>query len=105
LNDKTTTMIVRIVKLTFKQDHVNEFLELFEVAKKKILSFEGCVTLELLRDKNNPNVFFTHSTWEEDEYLQQYRNSPVFRSYWMEVKKMFLTKAEAWSMHSIYKNQ
>ena len=105
LNDKTTNMIIRIVKLTFKQDHVDEFLALFDVAKEKILSFEGCIELELLRDKAEPNVFFTHSVWKADEYLQEYRSSKIFGTYWVEVKKMFMTKAEAWSLNSIYKNQ
>ena len=98
-------MIIRIVKLTFKQDHVDEFLELFDVAKEKILSFEGCIELELLRDQEEPNVFFTYSVWKADEYLQKYRSSKIFGTYWTQVKKMFMTKAVAWSLNSIYKNQ
>ena len=105
LNDKITRMIIRLVKLTFKQNHVDEFLELFDVAKEKILSFEGCIGIELLRDLEHPNVFFTHSVWKTDEHLQEYRSSKIFGKYWVAVKKMFLTKAEAWSTDSIYKIQ
>ena len=98
-------MIIRIVKLTFEQEHVDEFLQLFNAAKEKILSFDGCMQLELLKDIEQPNVFFTHSIWENKECLQNYRNSRIFRSYWKETKKMFASRAEAWSLESLYKNQ
>ena len=50
-------MITRIVKLTFKQEHVDDFLKVFNNSKEKIRSFEGCNHLELLQDINSVNVF------------------------------------------------
>ena len=105
LNEIWDNMIIRIVKLTFKQGHVDEFQQMFDVAKEKILSFDGCMGLELLRDTEQGNVFFTYSMWEAEEYLQEYRGSKIFRCYWEETKKMFLSSAEAWSLESLYKNQ
>jgi hypothetical protein len=98
-------MITRIVKLTFKQKHVNEFLQVFEKSKEKIRSFEGCNYLELMQGKSKGNIFFTYSQWENETYLAQYRNSPLFRETWSKTKKLFAEKAEAWSLNQLHKSE
>ncbi len=50
-------MIIRIVKMTFVPEKVNEFLEIFNSSKQLIRNFAGCSHLELLNDINSPNVF------------------------------------------------
>ena len=85
-------MITRIVKLTFKQEHVNEFFEVFKNSKEKIRSFEGCNHLELLQDINSGNVFFTYSIWVDQNSLEKYRNSPLFKKTWAETKNLFAKK-------------
>ena len=42
-------MIIRIVKMSFIEIHVDEFLENFNLKKEKILNFKGCKLLELYR--------------------------------------------------------
>lgn len=97
-------MITRIVKLTFKQVHVDEFFEVFDNSKEKIRSFEGCNHLELLHDKNSGNVFFTYSRWNDQKCLDKYRNSPLFKKTWAETKKLFAEKAEVWSLDQLHKS-
>ena len=58
-------MIVRMVKMTFRQEEVARFLELFEGWRVKIIAFPGCQHLELLQDKDDPRVFFTYSIWRD----------------------------------------
>jgi quinol monooxygenase YgiN len=41
----------RIVKMKFKEDQVNVFLDLFEKKRDAIAAFQGCRHLDLLRDK------------------------------------------------------
>ena len=53
-------MIIRIVKMTFEPEKVNEFLEVFNSSKQLIRNFEGCSRLELLNEINISNVFFIH---------------------------------------------
>ena len=90
-------MIVRVVKMTFKADKIEEFLDTFEKQKSFIKDFDGCTHLELLRDKNNPNIFFTYSHWEDDSYLELYRQSDFFINIWSKVKQLFNDKPIAWS--------
>ena len=71
-------MIIRIVKMTFAPEKVNDFLLLFESNKTLIAGFEGCTFLELLQDKNKANSYFTYSKWENEEMLNAYRNSKLF---------------------------
>lgn len=91
-------MIVRFVKLTFKQESVPDFLEIFFSTKEKIGGFPGCSYLNLLRGKDSPNVFFTHSIWESPEALEAYRQSELFQTTWAKTKVLFAEKAEAWSL-------
>ena len=91
-------MIIRIVKMSFDPEKVNEFLEIFESSKNRIRNSEGCTHLELLNDANHPNVFFTYSHWDNEIYLDNYRRSELFGSVWPETKKLFNASAEAWSV-------
>lgn len=93
----STTMIVRIVKMTFRPDEVRHFLDLFQGWKPRIRSFPGCRHLELLHDVHDPRVFFTYSHWDGPEDLEAYRGSDVFASVWPVVKVLFEAPAEAWS--------
>ena len=94
-------MIIRIVKLTFQPDKVNDFVSIFSEEKKKILAFDGCSHVELWKDTERENVFFTHSRWRNKEALEAYRHSEFFKSTWARAKTLFADKAEAWSVMSV----
>ncbi len=92
-------MLVRIVKMTFKNDKVDTFLTNFNENKEKIRNTNGCNFLELYRDKTNPNIFFTYSYWETGQDLENYRGSDLFKNVWAKTKVLFNEKPEAWSLH------
>ncbi|HEU4469974.1 MAG TPA: antibiotic biosynthesis monooxygenase family protein [Flavisolibacter sp.] len=94
-------MIVRIVKMVFREAEVPAFLELFEARRSLIRQFEGCTHLELWRDKFHPNTFFTYSWWDSEEYLEAYRNSRFFEDTWQLTKQKFAARAEAWTVERI----
>jgi hypothetical protein len=91
-------MFVRIVKMGFHPEKVDEFLAIFDSKKEHIRSSNGCHLLELYRDKNNPTIFFTYSYWNAEQDLENYRNSDLFKSVWAQTKILFNTKPEAWSV-------
>ena len=91
-------MLVRIVKLTFKKENIASFEQIFEESKKLIRNVEGCTFLELLQDRNNPNIFFTYSYWQTEENLDNYRKSELFINIWGKTKTLFSERAEAWSV-------
>ncbi len=95
--------MIRIVKMTFDPEKVNEFLANFEEVKHQIRAFDGVQHLELLNDKNKPNIYFTYSIWESEEHLNAYRHSDLFQSVWAVTKPMFIEKADAWSLDSMSK--
>jgi quinol monooxygenase YgiN len=94
-------MLVRIVKMTFRQDAIEKFKAFFEERKEKIRGFEGCTHLELWQDSAHTNTFFTYSHWIDDTSLLHYRNSSFFRDTWQQTKQMFAAKAEAWSVNQV----
>ena len=94
-------MLIRIVKMTFRTEKIDEFLDIFDSSKEKIRAFEGCHHLKLLRDVNSPNIFFTYSHWESEEDLNNYRKSEFFISTWAKTKTLFAEKAVVNSLFSI----
>ena len=94
-------MIVRIVKLSFHKEHIDEFLANFEANKLNIRNFNGCQFLELYKDKNDTNVFFTYSYWNTEDHLNNYRNSELFKDVWASIKVLFNAKPEAWSVDKL----
>lgn len=94
-------MIIRIVKMVFKEEAIESFKALFEERKNLIRNFEGCTRLELWQDKNHPQTFFTYSWWDSEEHLNQYRASHFFDDTWSLTKQKFAAKPEAWTVEAI----
>ena len=94
-------MFVRIVKMGFREDQIEAFLDNFEQVKQDIRNFPGNRFLELYRDRNDPAVFFTYSYWETEADLETYRKSDLFCETWAVTKPMFRQKAEAWSVDKL----
>ena len=55
--------------MSFEPSKIEEFLANFETVKEKIRNFKGCNFLELYRDQNNTNIFFTYSYWNTEANL------------------------------------
>lgn len=87
--------------MTFQEEKVEAFLANFNTNKEHIRNFEGVEYLELLKDKNQSNVFFTYSVWQSEEHLNNYRNSDLFKKVWSKTKPLFFSPAEAWSVESV----
>ena len=94
-------MIKRLVKLTFQEDKIENFKEIFETSKNKIKAMKGCQHVELLQDVAQSNVFFTLSLWDTEGALDNYRHSELFTSTWARTKILFSAKPEAWSTEVI----
>lgn len=94
-------MFVRIVKMSFHSDKIEEFLANFNEKKEYIRKSSGCRLLELYRDKTNPDIFFTYSYWETEEDLENYRNSELFKGVWAKTKILFNDKPVAWSVDKL----
>jgi quinol monooxygenase YgiN len=94
-------MLIRVVRMTFRENAVEEFLVNFDSNKEKIRGFRGCHHLELWRDENQKNIFMTYSHWENEEALDQYRDSELFKSVWGATKPLFSEKPIAFSSKKI----
>lgn len=94
-------MLIRIVRMTFRPEEVQHFLDNFEANKEKIRNFPGCRHLELWQDENQKNIFMTYSHWDAEEALNQYRDSELFKSVWSYTKTLFADKPSAFSSKKI----
>jgi quinol monooxygenase YgiN len=91
-------MLIRIVRMHFKETGVDEFLAIFNRNKEAIRNFPGCTHLELLKDAKNPFVYTTLSHWDNEQSLERYRTSELFASVWGRVKTLFAERTQAFSL-------
>ena len=94
-------MFVRIVKMSFHEEHIDAFLENFNKNKELIRKSTGNRLLELYQDKNDSCIFFTYSYWETEQDLENYRKSAFFGEVWSFTKALFNAKPEAWSVDKL----
>lgn len=93
-------MITRFVKLTFKEDKINDFIKIWEESREKIVASEGCHFVEMHQAVSPSNICFTHSIWDDEKALNKYRHSDLFERTWAKTKVLFDGKPEAWSLDS-----
>lgn len=88
-------MIERIVIMTFQEDKVDTFLEIFDASSEKIRLFPGNRGLRLLQNAQQPNQLSTYSYWDSESDLNNYRESELFIETWAKTKVLFETKPKA----------
>lgn len=87
--------------MTFESSKVPEFLENFEKNKRDIRNFKGCHKLSLLKGAQGSSIYFTYSWWDNEEALDAYRSSELFKGVWSKTKILFNDKPEAWSLVNV----
>lgn len=87
----------RIVKMTFKAEHCQDFEQYFSEIKDQVGNQPGCRGVKLLRDVSGNGIYFTYSNWDSQESLDAYRHTPLFNQVWPKVKAWFADKPDAWS--------
>jgi heme-degrading monooxygenase HmoA len=97
-------MITRIVKLTFKEEEIGQFLDFFNTINTRVSRFEGCNGMRLLQDIHQPHVVFTYSYWTSEAALNNYRDSELFGGVWSTIKPWFGGKPEAWSVETYFED-
>lgn len=87
--------------MSFEPKHIDTFLSNFHSVKENIRNFEGCRYLELYREQQDSNIFFTYSYWDNASNLENYRTSELFKKVWTQTKPLFNDKPQAWSVDKI----
>lgn len=91
-------MIKRIVCMEVRPEAIENVEKILRENFFKIQSFKGCLHLEILKDHDMSNRFFSYSIWESSADLENYRSSEFFKKFWKNLKTNFQTKARAWSL-------
>lgn len=94
-------MIVRVVKMTFQNESVPPFLTFLSEYTSQIRATAGCRYLQILRDKDNPNLLVTLSHWDSEQDLNNYRHSELFKLVWAKTKINFSEPPEAYSLTAV----
>ncbi|RZK99280.1 MAG: antibiotic biosynthesis monooxygenase [Hymenobacter sp.] len=91
-------MLIRIVRLPLRPEHVADFLALFRHSESRIRQQPGCQYLELWQDADQPHIYCTHSHWHDAAALNAYRHSALFGEVWPATKRLLAAPAQAFSV-------
>lgn len=91
-------MLIRIVRMQFNENNVEDFIKMFNKTYPRIRNFNGCRFLELYQDEKNTNYYYTISKWDNAESLEEYRKSELFRDTWAITKSYFSGPPYAYSI-------
>lgn len=94
-------MITRLVKLSLHPDKTTEFETIFYQSQALIEGFEGCEKTNLFKVSGSAGQYFTISYWQNEQHLENYRASDLFKNVWSTVKPLFSAKAEAWTLKGV----
>jgi (4S)-4-hydroxy-5-phosphonooxypentane-2,3-dione isomerase len=98
-------MITRLVRMEFRPDAVDAFLEIFTATMDQIGSFPGIHDLQLHRDTTQAHVFYTLSIWQDEAALETYRASELFRGVWPRTKALFAGPPQTFSLDRVHFDQ
>jgi quinol monooxygenase YgiN len=84
--------------MEFESQHIAEFRAIFNSVQPKIEQADGCNGVKLFVDSAQENVYYTHSSWNDEDALNAYRNSTLFKETWSKTKTLFAEKARAYSL-------
>lgn len=90
-------MLIRIVRMSFQPAWVPAFQALFAETAGLIRQQPGCRRLELWQDADEPTIFCTHSHWDDQAALDDYRRSALFGRVWPATKRLFAAPPLAFS--------
>jgi len=90
-------VLIRLVRMTFHPDTLDDFLEIFDASAPQIRAFPGCHHLELWQDDRYRNILTTYSHWSDADALNRYRHSDLFKQTWAKTKPLFAASPRAWS--------
>jgi hypothetical protein len=94
-------MLTRLVRMRFQPEQVETFLALYAAMHPRIVGQPGCLSVQLVREIDDPAAFATWSVWESVAALDAYRTSDFFRQYWPQVRALFRQPAEAVSFEAV----
>ena len=78
------------------------FMAIFDQVRTSIETQPGCLGLEIWESMHEHQYsIWTISSWQSVQHLDQYRESELFRKTWTQVKPLFSSKAQAWTLSSI----
>jgi quinol monooxygenase YgiN len=97
-------MITRIVKLTFQEERIADFISFFDTINTRVSTFENCHGMRLMQEKGREHVVFTYSLWESEDALNKYRDSELFQGVWSTIKPWFAERAEAWTVETYFED-
>lgn len=88
--------------MKIKEHCLSDFINFISATNEKILETEGCKQLELLRDKEDPTVFFIYQFWDSEKSLSKYHRSEFYGRYKEQINSFFEENEQAWIVENFY---
>lgn len=70
-----------LAEIEAKENHAESLLSLLEHLVRESRKEEGCITYELLQDKDKPERFIMREQWQSEEILKQHQKTHHFQDF------------------------
>ncbi len=70
-----------LAEIEAKPNHADSLLSLLENLVRESRKEEGCVTYELLQDKEKPELFVMREQWKSQAILEEHQQTSHFQNF------------------------
>lgn len=95
-------MITRITKFQVKPELSEEFESFVHQFKDELMSTEGCRHFDILKDKENNKQLFMFMIWQEDDFLDQFRQSDLNKLLVGKLNYFSEKEPSSWTVETVF---
>lgn len=90
------SQVYLLAKIEAKPNHADSLLSLLENLVRDSRKEDGCITYELLQDKEQPELFVMREQWKSQAILEQHQKTPHFQNFVAKAQELnLLNKLDA----------
>jgi autoinducer 2-degrading protein len=89
-------MIALFARVTIKTDSIDRFLRYLEADVVGSLAEEGCLRFDVLRDPDQPGVFYLYEAYVDDAAYERHKQAPYFQAMFAEAGDTFAGPPEGY---------
>lgn len=88
-------MLGEFFAINVKPEHRQDFLDASIFEAQSVISEEpGVFQLHIMVDAANPNRFYFYEVFRDEAAIQEHRETPVFKNWWITIQPMLESDVE-----------
>lgn len=95
-------MILRVVKMKVESKKIEAFELFMNNLHDEKLKLSGCLHFDFFHEKENNNIYYAYTIWENEKYFKQYKKSDLFKEVVTTLKSLCIEEPKAWTIENVF---